>query len=148
MGNQPGYGHRVLVFAEDPEILRQITGGLGAQLVTTSSSEDAAVDLAESTRFDVIVCDLDAPRGAGARVYRRLRALGLADRVLPLTGDAMPTSQVRQLGELDHAPLPKSFTAQALQVAVKEVARHQKTPARPFPAPGAGTPRTKSRSET
>ena len=80
--------HHLLLVDDDPFILE----GIGADLenngyqVTRTSSGEAAIDILESTRFDMVITDLVMGNTDGIQVLKRTKELNPETQVIILTG--------------------------------------------------------------
>lgn len=121
-------GLRVLV-AEDNDFNRDLVTRVltsAGAAVTQAMTGDAALELARSQDFDIVIMDLHLPGMDGAETARRLRALGPDKRLIPiiaLTADVF--AQDRRGGELAEvdACLIKPLDESKLWRAIRRLCR-------------------------
>jgi signal transduction histidine kinase/ActR/RegA family two-component response regulator len=97
---------RMLIVDDEAPVLTSLRRLLEPRYrIELASGVDEGLALAESGRFDVLLCDVMMPAGGGERLYRTLlrRAPSLARRVVFLTGGAV-TDAARQF--LHEQPQP------------------------------------------
>jgi two-component system, OmpR family, response regulator len=125
--------HRVLVVDDDPAILKVIRGFLkpvGLELVEAADG-DQAIQLLESSTFDLICLDLMLPKSSGYTVCEHVRR-GARHKDVPIlviSARALPSdrAEAEELGA--SAYLTKPFTKAALT-------QHVRTLLKLGPAPG------------
>lgn len=59
--------------ADNRELMTYVLGAFGHE-VTTAEDGEQALDLLETTRFDLVVCDVHLPRVDGYEVVERVKA--------------------------------------------------------------------------
>jgi CheY-like chemotaxis protein len=89
-------------------------------VVTTANTFAAALELACSQDFDLIISDIGLPDGSGLELMRQIRDR-YAARGIALSGYGMEEDirKSREAGFLAHLTKPVDF--QKLQVAIEEV---------------------------
>lgn len=106
-----GSDPRCLVADDHPALLLAVAGYLserGFEIVGTVDDGDRAVALAEREQPEVALVDYRMPRGGGAELVRRVKAVSPATQVAVYTGDA------------DDALVDAALTAGASAVVLKE----------------------------
>jgi two-component system, OmpR family, copper resistance phosphate regulon response regulator CusR len=88
--------HRILIAEDEPRIAALLEKGLQTQGFTTTISGDGqeAVDLAQSSNFDLLLLDLDLPSKDGWTVLKELRNQGKSYPSLFLLLVAMPMKKL------------------------------------------------------
>ncbi len=116
---------RVLIVDDEVRLTRHLSSALteaGHDPVVVHDGE-AALQMAKSSPFDLIVLDVSLPGMNGFEVLRRLRAQHIASRVLMLTARGELNDRITglQLGADDY--LPKPFAMQELVARVRALSR-------------------------
>ena len=116
---------RILVVEDEARLARHVTSALteaGHDPVVIPDGETALGE-AEETSFDLIVLDVGLPGIDGFEVLRRMRANGVAGRVLMLTARGELNDRITglQLGADDY--LPKPFAMQELLARIRALGR-------------------------
>ncbi|SPJ24169.1 Autoinducer 2 sensor kinase/phosphatase LuxQ [Palleronia abyssalis] len=93
-------------------IVRSFLKDTGA-LLTEAENGAIAVELAQQTRFDVILLDMRMPVMDGETAFRRLRDEGISAPIIALTANAMPEHRARyiEMGMNDYLSKPLSKKA-------------------------------------
>ncbi|WP_225027970.1 response regulator [Xinfangfangia pollutisoli] len=122
---------RILV-ADDDEINRAIVGHLIATLpeamLTEAADGRAALELAQTQRFDVLIFDLNMPEIKGDRLIRHLRAsqsLNAASAMVLFSAAADASGQIpgNTASALADLVLPKPIRAEAFLTAIRGLAQ-------------------------
>jgi len=118
---------RILVVddeAEIAELIGEMLGGAGYEVMTAESGAVALAMLAEA-RFDAIVSDLHMPDIDGAQLWREVRTQypALARRMLFVTGDTLSPIARQFLGEARCDSLNKPFSKQELLARITALLR-------------------------
>jgi two-component system OmpR family response regulator/two-component system response regulator ChvI len=122
---------RVLVIDDDRELLESLVVVLGAQehAVVTASGGRAGLALAETERFDAIVCDINMPDLDGFTLCRKLRASGNRTPLVLLTSRDGEIDEALglDLGADDY--MTKPFSTRVLLARLGALVRRSGTPA-------------------
>jgi PAS domain S-box-containing protein len=117
---------RVLLVEDHPDTRNVLAGLLGTlnYAVKTASSVKAALQLAATERFDLVVSDLGLPDGTGHDLMKQLRDR-YAIKGIAISGYGMEKDQQRSwdAGFLDHVVKPVNFSQ--LAAAIQRVAGNQ-----------------------
>jgi two-component system, chemotaxis family, CheB/CheR fusion protein len=117
---------RVLLVEDHPDTRNVLAGLLGTlnYAVKTASSVKAALQLAATERFDLVVSDLGLPDGTGHDLMKQLRDR-YAIKGIAISGYGMEKDQQRswEAGFLDHVVKPVNFSQ--LAAAIQRVAGNQ-----------------------
>jgi hypothetical protein len=126
-------GRRILLVEDDPlnQDLAQATLASAGAVVQAASTGEQALALASGA--DLILMDLDLPGWDGLETARRMRAAGLLQPILALTGDAGARDQCLAAGmdELIAKPIAPARLLEALARIPGRAGRHH--PALPTP---------------
>jgi response regulator RpfG family c-di-GMP phosphodiesterase len=123
---------RVLLVDDDINVLRALTWQLESIAeVTALTSVTAAIPLTETRHFDVVIADLRLPERWGDELLARVAARSPDTRRYLVTGDADPSSTVREL--LEHGVIHAYFVKPSF-AGLLELMR-QLTPSAPIPTP-------------
>ena len=116
---------RVIVADDNPAVLRQLVGLLGAEfdVVATAENGQAALEHIRQYRPDIVVLDLQMPLLNGIEVTRKLKAIAPAAAVVICSVETDPevVQACQQAGALGY--VVKMFAARDLAAAVRAVAR-------------------------
>ncbi|MBM4113181.1 MAG: response regulator [Phycisphaerae bacterium] len=121
IATEPPRGGRVLVIDDEPGLLRVAERILGGEhVVSTASLPSQALEIIESVRPDIVVCDIRMPEMDGFELVRRLRAIDDGFDVIFMTGaSAEPDATlVRALREQAFFFVQKPFDRQVLLTLV------------------------------
>ncbi|HOU92195.1 MAG TPA: response regulator, partial [Polyangiaceae bacterium] len=130
---------RVLVVDDEPavrEVVRLALEHVGCQ-VTTAANGAEAVELFRERRgqLDLVLLDLMLPGMSGAQVFRAVRALDPAARVLLMSGHSEEATEADLLGAGALRLLRKPFTlAELAGVVTAALAGEPRSPAPPATA--------------
>jgi signal transduction histidine kinase len=132
-------GLRVLVVEDDPSmrrILARVIPDMGYEVQTVGAIE-AAVEVVQRERFDIMISDLRLPDGNGCELMRRLRATSDL-RAIALSGSGLEEDVRRSLeaGFTEH--LTKPIDLETLEAAIQRVVEAGETGRTP------GSPRNSS----
>jgi len=133
---------RVLVVDDEPavrEVVRLALEHAGCQ-VTTAATGAEAVELFRERRgqLDLVLLDLMLPGMSGAQVFRAMRALDPAARVLLMSGHSEEATEADLLGAGALRLLRKPFTlAELAGVVTAALAGEPRSPAPPPAAPSS-----------
>src|SRR5476651_1909334 len=94
-------------------------------VVQTAKTGEAAIDLASSAVWDVVVLDVSLPGMDGVEVVRRLRAIGDATPILMLTARDAPSDLVGALDAGADDYLTKPFSFVVLLARLRALARRR-----------------------
>ncbi len=129
-------GLRVLIIDDEPligEMLEQAMQALsGAHTQVAGGGDEALAILNDHEDFDVILCDLMMPDTSGQDVYAALGPLGLADRMIVMTGGAFTEETQRFLVAFPGPILQKPFKLKQLAEVLAELLQSRG----PLPPPG------------
>ncbi len=116
---------RVLVVEDEPKIAAFIRQGLQEELyvVDLAADGDAALDLAASMDYDLIVLDILLPHRDGLSVCRELRADGVATPILLLTAKDTIDDRVTGLDSGADDYLVKPFAFKELLARLRALTR-------------------------
>jgi two-component system chemotaxis response regulator CheY len=100
---QPLYGRKVLVVDDDPLIrlfVRFLLKPLGPPVVVEADNGEAAVEMYERERPDLVLLDVDMPKLNGIDALKRIKAHDPDSRVILLTASVSRQAMVsaRELG--------------------------------------------------
>jgi DNA-binding response OmpR family regulator len=110
----------ILVVDDEPEILQFVGGGLEDEGFDVMATVDGqrAVELAASSRPDLVVLDMRGPHLDGDAVAGELRRLYGEIPILVITADGMAEEKARRVAAFDF--LPKPFDLDRLLGIVKK----------------------------
>ncbi len=116
---------RVLVVEDEPKIAAFIRQGLQEELyvVDLAADGDAALDLAASMNYDLIVLDILLPHRDGLSVCRELRADGVTTPILLLTAKDTIDDRVTGLDSGADDYLVKPFAFKELLARLRALTR-------------------------
>jgi two-component system response regulator MprA len=116
---------RVLVVEDDEATRDVLERGLIEERyqVVTAGDGAAAVQLATSSTFDVVVLDVVLPGHDGIAVCRQLRARGVETPILLLTGRHAPTDRVRGLDAGADDYVGKPFALEEVLARIRALTR-------------------------
>ncbi len=121
----PPRGLRVLVIDDEPligEMLQHALQSLAdSRTVAVDGGRAALSILSDDRDFDVILCDLMMPDISGQDVYAALAQLGLAGRMIVMTGGAFTEDTQRFLLDFPGPILQKPFKLKQLAEALAEL---------------------------
>lgn len=116
---------RVLVIEDETKVARFISRGLAAERFAVDSAQDgrAALELATSYQYDLIILDLMLPEISGTEVLRQIRRTNTSVPVLILSARDAVSDKVTnmELGADDY--LTKPFALAELIVRIKALLR-------------------------
>jgi CheY-like chemotaxis protein len=113
---------RVLV-AEDQELVREVLAGLLRSLgheVIAAADGQAALVLAGSTSFDLLLTDVSMPRLTGPALAQALRAQRPSLPVIYLSGFPVADTKPWPVGVWRQKPITRSALARALAEALAQ----------------------------
>jgi len=116
-------GGRILVVDDEPAILtflKEVLGGEGYEVETTSSGEEA-LGMIKNKRYNLILSDIKLPGLSGIEIYEQIGkvALSLQKRVIFITGDVI-SADTRRFLERTKAPyVTKPFDIAGLKEGVR-----------------------------
>jgi CheY-like chemotaxis protein len=98
----------ILVVDDEPEILQFVGGGLEDEGFDVMATVDGqrAVELASSSRPDLVVLDMRGPQLDGDAVADELRRLYGEIPILVITADGMAEEKARRVAAFDFLPKP------------------------------------------
>ncbi|MCG8554488.1 MAG: response regulator [Proteobacteria bacterium] len=117
---------RVLVIDDEPMVLRCLQRALrGHELVLALDGIAAFDRLEHDRRFDVILCDLAMPQMGGRKLHAMIKGRwpGLEQRMVFMTGGALPGDDRSFIGTIDNRRIDKPFDVSELRRQVMEIAR-------------------------
>jgi DNA-binding response OmpR family regulator len=135
-GEQPVRRSRILVIDDDQAIAQLLEDALSAEghAVTIAGSGTEGVELAELSRYDLVLTDLGMPDMSGWEVARRIRSRFPDTPVVLVTGWGMTVSRE----EVDRAGIAavvhKPFEITDMLATTREVLEHSCAPRLPEPA--------------
>jgi CheY-like chemotaxis protein len=111
----------VLLVDDEPVLLRGLKRSLSGHDVMTVTRVDRALELYQQHDFDIVFCDLMMPEASGIEFYSRLRELGPdhAQRLVLMTGGALPERLGYSLAELPSTCLLKPFSSEQLEQLIE-----------------------------
>ncbi|MEY2929516.1 MAG: hypothetical protein RL033_265 [Pseudomonadota bacterium] len=111
----------VLLIDDEPVLLRGLKRSLSAHQVMTVTRVDEALALYRQHDFDIVFCDLMMPEANGIEFYARLRELGPehAERLVLMTGGALPERLGYSLAEIPNVCLLKPFSCDQLEQLIE-----------------------------
>jgi two-component system, NtrC family, response regulator PilR len=113
---------RVLVLDDEKSIARlcsRVIEALGARADTAGTVAEAAA-LIRGARYDLLVCDMRLPDGAGLDVVAAFREKNIRSRVIVITGSLEPGNPLFKKGDEEIIVLTKPFELEEFRAAVKE----------------------------
>ena len=121
----PASHARLLVVDDEPELgelMRSLLEGAGHE-VATAESGAVALELLDTARFDLIVCDMRMPDMTGAALWQRVREShpALARRMLFVSGDTLAVDAREFFERSGCGMLDKPFTKADLLARVAEL---------------------------
>jgi len=110
----------VLVVDDEVIVAKVLQRGLAAEhdVVCVHAAREALERIRGGDRFDVILCDLMMPEMTGIDLHHELSAIGLADRMIFLTGGAFTSAARQFLDGVPNARLEKPFDLQQVRALV------------------------------
>jgi two-component system alkaline phosphatase synthesis response regulator PhoP len=122
---------KILVVEDEPDMLMGLQDNLqfeGYQVVTATDGQ-AALDVATSTRPDLIILDIMLPKLDGYEVCKQLRQRGIETPIIMLTAKSQEVDKVLglELGADDY--ITKPFSIRELLARIKAVLRRPRRPA-------------------
>lgn len=115
---------RILVIDDEPALLKAIKRMLrGYDVTTISRARDALAMIERGERFDVILVDVLMPDMNGVGVYAGVArcAPEQCDKVVFMTGGAIPDAARAFISSADNRTLEKPFDREVLFAAVERV---------------------------
>jgi signal transduction histidine kinase len=115
---------RILAVDDEPTVLRALQRLLERHHeVVTAGDGQAALALARSGQFDVLLCDLAMPDMSGVELAERIAAESpaLASRTIFLTGGAFTPSARSAVDHGRHIVVDKPFSLQSLTAALESL---------------------------
>jgi diguanylate cyclase (GGDEF)-like protein len=117
-----------VAIADDDEGTRELLGALlgradGMELVGTAADTQSVIDIAATRRPDVVVLDFDMPGGGGTRAASEIREACPTARIVALSADASPASQLDMSRAGAVGYLVKGAPADEIERAIRSAAR-------------------------
>jgi PAS domain S-box-containing protein len=118
----PSRRGRILVVDDETMICTTIRRMLSRDhdVHTTTRAVEALDRVRAGETFDVILCDLMMPQMTGIELHAALASLGLADRIVFLTGGAFTPGARQFLDQVPNLRIEKPFDAQHLRAIVND----------------------------
>jgi CheY-like chemotaxis protein len=112
----------VLLIDDEPVLLRGLKRSLSGHQVMTVTRVDEALALYQQHDFDIVFCDLMMPESNGIEFYTQLRQLGPehAQRLVLMTGGALPDRLGYAASELPSTCLLKPFSSEQLEQLIEQ----------------------------
>ena len=129
-GDQPVPPLTLLLVEDHPDTLRMLRRLLEScgYAIMTATDVEGAWTLLHDRPFDLLVSDIGLPDGTGIDLMKRLRAFGNATPGIAITGYGMDHDVRDSLEAGFSAHLTKPIELNALDAAIKRIARGTKTP--------------------
>jgi DNA-binding NtrC family response regulator len=120
--SEPPRTPRVLVLDDEKAIANlcsRVIEALGARADTAGTVAEAAA-LIRGERYDLLVCDMRLPDGAGLDVVAAFREKNILSRVIVITGSLEPGNPMLEKTDGEIIVLTKPFELDDFRAAVKE----------------------------